>query len=303
MRYISVDLAESWGSILYVAYLYEACRRAEYLQQIWPDMELVMDIHTRERMFAGRIPQNPEEFLKCMQLTLGMSLVNFSRSNRLDHIKPPGRKRKVFTMSPLSNLFPMQWNASGDAMLTINTIEDLIMNPQFASTLPNTPLPGDDENLAPKHSPLQKQWLKSHKMTPLQLLDTLRNAISAEEYMLRFDYISLHTRCLRLLRTLRTALDDQLRDHFGPRYIDDERHLCYVIYFIFSEAAEPKISGGTTKPKTIFESSMLKEASAVVETYIKQEGSMECDKLEKTCLCWPRNESLRPQSEEAKSIS
>ena len=125
-------------------------------------------------------------------------------------------------------------------MLTINTVEDLIMKPQYASTLQNTPLPGDDENLAPKHSPLQKQWIKSHKMTPLQLLDTLRNAISAEEYMLRFDYISLHTRCLRLLRTLRTALDDQLRDRFGPNYIDDERQLCYVIYYIFKEAAEPE---------------------------------------------------------------
>lgn len=300
MRHITVDLAENWGTILYVAYLYEACQRAGYLKQIWQDMELVMDIHSRERMFAGRIPQTPKEFLTCMQLTLGVSLVNFSRSNRLNHVQRSNKKRRGLTFeSPLTNLFPMQWNATGDVMLTINNVEDLLMKPQFASTLRNDPLPGDDENLAPKHSPLQKQWLKSRKMTPLQLVDTLRNAISAEEYMLRFDYISFHTRCLRLLRTLRTALDSQLKDRFGPHYIDDERQLCYLIYYILKEVTKSEGSERTANQKTGFESSMLKDASEVVETYIKQEGSMECDNLEKTCLSWSRYEYLRPQSNEA----
>ena len=121
-------------------------------------------------------------------------------------------------------------------------------------------------------------------MTPLQLLDTLRNAISAEEHLLRFDYISLHIRCLRLLRTLRTILDDQLRHCFGANYIDDERQLCYVVYYIFKEAAGLEKSGRTVNQENLFESSMLKEAGKVVETYIEREGSVECDKLKKTCL-------------------
>ena len=147
-------------------------------------------------------------------------------------------------------------------------------------------------------------WVSRFPRYRAKYRQSLNSTCRSDETMVRLGrYISLHTRCLRLLRTLRTALDDQLRDHFGPRYIDDERNLCYVVYYIFGEATEPKRSGGTANPKNIFESSMLKEASKVVEKYIKQEGSMECDKLEKTCLCWSRNESLCLRSEEAKSMS
>ena len=48
-----ITLAPAWGSILYVAHLYEACRQEGYLQQIWPDMEMIMDIHTIEHIFSA----------------------------------------------------------------------------------------------------------------------------------------------------------------------------------------------------------------------------------------------------------
>ena len=293
LRYMSVDLAQSWGTILYVAYLYEACRRAGHLKETWPDMELVMNIHTRERMFAGRIPQTSEEFLKCMQLTLGMSLASFSRSNRAGRTKTVNKNRRGLAFeTPVMNVFPKQWDQPGDAMLTTSTVGDLLMNPRYASTLEITPSGSEDQHLTKKESMLQKQWEKSHTLTPLQLLDTVCNAIFDEEAMVRFDYLSLHTRCLRLLSAVRTVIDDQLRDRFGEHYIDGESQLCYVIYCIFFEAAEPKRSRENLKPKTLLESSMLKKASEVVRTYIEREGSVECDKLEKTCVYWSKKSAL-----------
>ena len=59
LQYHSINLVNMAGSVLCAAYLYESCRQAGYLKQIWPDMELIMDIHTREKMFIGRIPQTP----------------------------------------------------------------------------------------------------------------------------------------------------------------------------------------------------------------------------------------------------
>lgn len=58
---------------------------------------------------------------------------------------------------------------------------------------------GSSHRLLPVHPNkpqglLQRQWTESHKMTLLQLLDTLRHAIAAEEHMLRFDYFSLPLR-------------------------------------------------------------------------------------------------------------
>ena len=57
LQYHSINLANTSGPVLCAAYLYESCRQAGYLKQIWPDMELIMDIHTREKMFIGRVPQ------------------------------------------------------------------------------------------------------------------------------------------------------------------------------------------------------------------------------------------------------
>ena len=78
-----ISLTTAWGSILYVAHLYEACRQGGYLQQIWPDMEMIMDIHTREQIFSGRVPQTAKESLKCMSLMLGASSSEFCTGHPL----------------------------------------------------------------------------------------------------------------------------------------------------------------------------------------------------------------------------
>ena len=283
LQYISIDLANSMGTVLYMGHLYEACRQAGYLQHVWPDMELVMDFHTREQMFAGRTPQTPAESLKCMQLTLGVSLVNYSRSNRLNRVRVSKNNRKELSFnSPLMNLSHKQWVETKDMILTMSTVEDLLMSQKSASSQHNA-APLDEDQ-----SRIQKQSAKDHKMTPLQLLDTLCNAISAEEHILRFDYISFHVRCLRFLRTLRTLLDHQLQDHFGPKYINDETQPFHVIYSIFQESAE---FGKSQNQKPVLKSSTLKQASEVVEGFIKQEGSLDCDKLEKRCPGWSKNKS------------
>ena len=299
-----MELVGAWGSVLYVAHLYEACRQGGYLKQIWPDMEVVMDVHSRQRIFAGRVPQTPAESLKCMQLTLGVSPVNFARSNRLNGVKRSYKNRRELSFdSPVMNLFQKQWVETGDTILTMSTVQGLLLNQQPASTLHNTTARDENQNLVQKQSLLEKQWATSHKMTPLQLLDTLCNAISAEEHILRFDYISLHVRCLQVLRTLQTVLSDQLRHCFGSHYIDNEMQLFYIIYYIFKEAAEFAKLGKSLKQKPVFETSMLKQASEVVEACIEREGSLECDKLEKICVSWSRNKAFCTQSEEAKSVT
>jgi len=279
LQYISLDLINAWGSVLYMGHLYEACRQRGYLKQMWPDMEVIMNFHSRVRMFAGCIPQTPAESFKCMQLTLGVSPVNFARTNRPFRMQISHKNRKKLSFeSPLMKLFHKQWDENGDTILTTSTMEDLLMSQQSASSQQGPKGPAKDES-----------WMlrsKDHKMTHMQFLDTLSKAISAEEHIFRFDYISLHVRCLHFLRELRTVLDPQLRYHFGPDYINDETQLCYVVYCIFKESAG---FGKNEKDKPCSESSMLKQASEMMAAHIEREGSVECDKLEKRCLCWARN--------------
>jgi hypothetical protein len=192
-----------------MAHLYEGCRQAGYPKQIWSDMELVMDIHTHEKIFLGHVPHTPAESLKCIKLIKEI----FLSSN-----------------SPVTTIFGQQWMTTGDAMLTIDTMDNLLNGPNYEPT----------STIAARTKIRACCTVNgmTHKLTPLQFLDTLHRGLAAEEYMLRFDYISLHFRCLRLLRTLRTVFDDMLRRFFGRNYIERDTRLHLLVSTIFIMAAE-----------------------------------------------------------------
>lgn len=294
LKEAGITLANAWGSILYVAHLYNACRQGEYLneEEIWPDMELVMDIHTREAMFSGRLPQTPEEWLKSMALMLGASPQNFARSSRLGNLKMSRKGPKAMTStSPVADVFHNEYFATGNATLTLETVQKLLGNWKGPTTSTVS------ENVSDRpQSLLQTQWAKSHKITPLQFLDTLRHAIAIEEPMLRFDYFSFHLRCLGLLRGLRNALDDKMRQYFGSDYLENETQLPFVVGYIFQVANGTASIGETTRLRDNLTSLMMTRAAAVVKEYIEKEGDAESNKLEKMCVNWSREAVLEQGS-------
>ena len=278
LQVLSTAIATDRGSILSVAHLYECCRQAGYLKAIWPDMELVMDVHKREQIFLGRVPQTPAESLKCILLILGVSPVYFARTQRLNNIKWSKRERGLNSVSPVMNVFRKQLMEMGDSTLTINDLDNLLSARNFESNSNVATARKGDPSL------LQRQWAKSHKITSLQLIDTLSHAIAAEERTIRFDYLSLHLRCLRILRDLRTVYDDIFRHRFGRNYVENETQMPLVVVYIFHLA---KVADG----------SVLKLASDVVQEFIEREGSVEINRLDETCVCRPREGSPHSESE------
>jgi hypothetical protein len=268
LRHYSTILATRWSSIMSASYIYEACRQLGHLAQIWPDMELVMDIHSREKIFLGRVPQTVEGFKKCMQLNHGVSTVNFARHRRHNHsdrLSMTGSVKLFKPNAPVTNTLIVQWSRTANRTLTISTLEHLLNNQKLESSSDiSTDLDEDHED----QSSFQRQWAKSHKMTPLQLLDTLCNAIRAEEHIIRFDYISLHFRCLFLLLNLKSVL-------YEPReQCTCGGHIGRTVSDIFFEASE-------------YKTPVLRDASKMIEQLIKKQGSVERDRLEKICVCWP----------------
>jgi hypothetical protein len=256
-------------------------------------MELVMDIHTREAMFSGRLPRTPEEWLKCMALMLGASPQNFARSSGIGDLKMSKKGPKAMTStSPESDVFHNEYFATGNAILTLETVQKLLGNwkgPTTSAIVENV--------LDRPQSLLQKQWVESHKLTPLQFLDTLRHAIAAEEPMLRFDYFTFHLRCLSLLRDLRNVLDNKIRQYFGNDYLENDTQLPFVVGYIFQVANGTADIGEITRLRDNLTSLMMTRAAAVVKEYIEKEGNTENAKLEKICVNWSREAVLTPQQE------
>jgi hypothetical protein len=110
--------------------------------------------------------------------------------------------------------------------------------------------------------------------------------------MLRLDYFSLHLRCLELLRSLRTVLDDKLRQYFGNDYIENEMQLPVIVAYIFQVAKGSAWIEETMRIREGVKSLMLKRTGEFLKEYIEQEGRVEFDKLEKTCVHWSRNKEI-----------
>ena len=278
MQEAGIILATAWGSILYVAHLYHACRQGKYLSaESWPDMELVMKIHSPEQIFAGRIPQTPTESFNSMNLMLGASAVTYARPNAnrrpgLKHSKsgPKG----LTTTSPMTDVLRKRYAGKGDLSLTLETVEGLIKDEKLK--LPT--LEPSTETDTRSHSVLQKQWSKSHKLSVLQLLHALQYSVAAERHALRFDYFSFHLRCLDLLRAIRNELDGKFRQYFGQEYIENDTQLVFLVSYIFMVASNTQQVGEYIKTDTV-ESRIMSRTAGVLEAFLKDKGVLECEKL------------------------
>jgi hypothetical protein len=194
---------------------------------------------------------------------LGVSTVNFSPTTRACNMKLTVKRKCLTPTASVMNVFCQEWLETGSATLTINTVEDLLNASNITSTFNIVAALDKDKSC------LQRQWARSHKMTPLQLIDTLHHALAAERHILRFDYISLHLRCLTLLHALRTVLVDKSRQCSCHHH--DEKEAKVVLLDIFNSACRSQTSG-------------LKKASEVLNEFIEREGSVERDRLEKMGL-------------------
>jgi hypothetical protein len=123
---------------------------------------------------------------------------------------------------------------------------------------------------------LQNQWAKTHNLSIVQLLETMRDATAVEQCGLRLDYFSLHQRCRRLLQTLVTVLGDKLRQIYSLR----DTLLPRVVVPHILRAVAMELPGAESW-RDGNASLMMKQASAIIEEFIEREGREEFDKLQK----------------------
>lgn len=82
MQQAGINFSNAWGSALYLAHLYNAVKQEGLLKRTWPDMELIISFHTKERVFVGGEPTNVEDYLKRFALTMGLSAQAFAPNRR-----------------------------------------------------------------------------------------------------------------------------------------------------------------------------------------------------------------------------
>ncbi|ORZ31254.1 hypothetical protein BCR44DRAFT_65929 [Catenaria anguillulae PL171] len=92
----AISASIHWGSVPNSCHLYEAAKREGYVVDnkcIWPDMEFVMRMHTKEGMFRGKIPTNRIEAFNALQLVRGVPAVQMALATR-EMVTGRGRFRR-----------------------------------------------------------------------------------------------------------------------------------------------------------------------------------------------------------------
>lgn len=74
------------------------------------------------------------------------------------------------------------------------------------------------------------------QLTTVDLLGKLCDALQGEVLELGFDYLRFHRFCWGLLRLIKEGCDDQLREIYGPNYLERQSQLPFVVGYIFMAA-------------------------------------------------------------------
>jgi hypothetical protein len=287
-------LAGAWGVVLYVAHLYNACRQGGYLEDVWMDMELLMDVHGRDSFFAGKVPKTPEEWEKCMMLMLGTAPESYARGGRrgrrdrgLHHSKKGPKGFTATSATPVSDSFQSNSDHPTLSVENVHVILNTQMYQSRVSEASKSKAPQGQQS-SERQGVLKSQWSKSHKLSPLQLLESLRPALETEEPALRFDYFSMHVRCFQILRQVRDEIDQDLRNYFGDKYIENDTQLPTVVSWIFRVVAGNATNVQLNRALRGLDvgSAMMAKAASVLKKVIDREGRVESEKIGKICVHW-----------------
>jgi hypothetical protein len=281
MQEVGTTLVNAWGSLPSIMHLYNAVKQESSPDNFypWEDVEAVMSIQGKERIFIGDYPSTTDEYIKRFCLVMGYSASMFA-SNRRE-----GRNT-VQTQTPASRRGPRQMTAT-------SAIADIFMD-QYAAAFGASP-EHPEATFAKIETFLDKSRMSNFKgsknkklppQTTSSFLLSLRDAVQADILALNIDYFALHIRCVDLLRDIYVKLDPDFLKYLGPGYIEKETELPFLVGYIFqvaslsNKAAEQShLVGKMDEVK----SAILLKAGRLVGELSEKEGGVEVERVREAC--------------------
>ncbi|KAG0647254.1 hypothetical protein D0Z07_7314 [Hyphodiscus hymeniophilus] len=226
LQYTGLVLVQCWGTAIYPAHFYNALSQ-QGQPPPWPLMERLVELHSEDRVFVGGRPKTIMDCYKQVCLVLGYSAEQFAKNRRSK--KPVISKngpRGLKDSSPPGEIFRQGLSSDGSMQLTMHNIDELLNEQAFDTSLTSMP----------QLKLRRDEWNRSHRLTPIQLLQALKASIPIELPKLRFDYFLLHEQSICLLRRLRESLDTDLKKYVGGGYIENESQLPFVGLYVIMVA-------------------------------------------------------------------
>jgi len=195
-----IMFANAWGSVMFLCHLYNALQKEGLLQCRWPDLDMIISNHSATHVFVG---DRPTDISSCY-MHFCLAIV----AGRFDSVVEEG----MAEMSCMLATRPLTSVSTSDAQEQGETLQQTL-----------------------------RQRFKTRKvLSPVELVETLFDAVSYELPMLKLDYFSLHRRCWMFLRSLNESLRPQFHAAFGQGYLEQEQQLPFLVGYILQIASGSK---------------------------------------------------------------
>ncbi|KAI4155207.1 MAG: hypothetical protein LQ340_001140 [Diploschistes diacapsis] len=288
---ISIAFVNAWGSIIYTYQLYNAVRQEELIQREWQDMAILMSM--QDSIFAGDSPSTFDAYLKWFSLSIGVSATVFAKDKRKSSrstvaASKTGPRGMLKEQAPVAQMFKSRYcSDSARVDLTEQDLQKIVSKAVWKQDAESAVLAelgilslareskGEEPvNSPPATDPDAATAARPLRPTAVHLLESMRNTLSSERLELDFDYLLLHRMCWRLLRSVQEKCDAQLKDMFGPGYLERESQLPFVVGYIFMGATRTKRLGAmlVKKKSDVVSSKLLEQAAGVMDGYLESCG-------------------------------
>lgn len=295
MKDIGVTIANTTGTILYCAHLYNALQCQDLLDREWSDMEAVLQLLGYDNFWVGgERPKIVEQCYRKLCLQTGMSAATFVPSNKRRNttalISRAGA-RTIKKGTPVSQMFRSRLLTSTGASLnwTVEQIDDVISHSQHVlqesvedkiSIMTGLDDPPEPQQVKTARGKSQKVLWKSSassktNLSPGELVKTLALALNAEAMELGFPYLKMHVRCWKLLRSVNNACESILRSRHGRTYMRTEKELPSVVSHVLSvinsqgETANKRVVEGAAAALNGF---LASKSSSLVSKIVLEDG-------------------------------
>ena len=282
MQESGIAFVNAWGAVLWSAHLYN-CMRQEYssthqrqiLETSWPDMDILINFHSAERIFVGNPPTNIIDAEKRLLLTMGYSAETFSPQalrRRRGAIEARRGPRGLCEMSPVAKIFRSRYARQAHQATAQSSLKEL--EDYFKLAKAKDAIPTD----RPKTSKILKRLADKAVVSPFEMLENIGEALENEMPELMFDYFEFHLKCWTLLTVLHNLLRPTLTEKLGVEYLETASQLPFVVPYIFRICTEsirhPSIQvparPGSSRTVGVADRTLLLKTAATVEVVLRE---------------------------------
>ena len=255
-------------------------------------MDLVLKVHGKEQTFGGDVPTTIHESYMACQNMAGFS--NHMHEGNSIIVCGPGcecsSKAGFEVFGDQSQILPifkqsLTEDSRNDVHADMSSIEGFLRDLQAREDW----IPSIDRGRKSGRREFRKE--KKHraaKFSIIQLLSILEKGLHLETTSIRFDYVSMHIRCMRIFRDMKEMCDPHFAGKLdvkfvqngvsmpGSSYIKNDTLLPSMTGWILNHAQWYEGKGFKTRPKS---SQILSKASDVFRQVLEIEGAGQVETL------------------------